>query len=126
MKPKRAVATAIAAEPAEKSPRISFRSGLLILAFSVSVPYLPILAGYVPFPAEAVVQFPPWEGTPARACCAGFQHAELGDYATQYWPWRAVLNSKLSVGHAPLWDFQVLMGEPYVANAQSAVFFPLN
>lgn len=125
-KPKQAAAPLIAANPPETPKPFAFRTGLLILSLAVILPYLPVLAGYVPFPAEAVVQFPPWEGSPARACCVGFQHAELGDYATQYWPWRAVLNSRLSLTRVPLWDFQVLMGAPFVANAQSAVFFPLN
>lgn len=125
-KPKRAAAPTIAANPSEAPKSFNFRTGLLILSVAVTLPYLPILAGYVPFPAEAVVQFPPWEGSPARACCAGFEHAEQGDYATQYWPWRAVLNSKFSPTRVPLWNFQALMGAPFVANAQSAVFFPLN
>ena len=126
MKPKRPVAPRVTAEAPPRTNPFRFRTGLLILAVAVAIPYAPILAGYVPFPADIVVNFPPWEGSPAKACCAGFQHAELGDLATQFYPLRATLNSALRIGRAPLWDFQVLMGTPYQAMPQSALFFPLN
>ncbi len=86
--------------------------------------YLPVLAGYVPLPAEIVLFFPPWEGL-FQGCCAGVHHAEMGDLITQVYPWRTILNSALSLWHAPLWNFQYLMGAPYQAMPQSALFFPL-
>ncbi len=102
-----------------------FRLGLLLLCGAAILMYLPVLAGYVPFPADIVLFFPPWEGI-AKACCAGVQHAELGDLVTQVYPWRTVLNSALSAGRVPLWNYHYLMGAPYQAMTQSAIFFPLN
>jgi hypothetical protein len=116
----------IPAESGVRNKTLSFRTGLLILAVAVSLPYLPVLVGYVPFPADIVVSFPPWEGTAARACCTGSPHPNEGDFATCYYPWRRTLNSKLRIGNVPLWNFQAFMGTPYEAMPQSAVFFPLN
>jgi hypothetical protein len=125
MKPKGKEAPRIFAERSIKQNKFSFRKGLLILAAVVSLPYVPVLAGYVPFPAEIVVLFPPWEGSPQKNCCVGFQHSELGDLATQIYPWRT-MNSALHIGQAPLWNFHVFMGTPYQAMPMSALFFPPN
>ena len=102
-----------------------FLAGLLLLAGAAALMYLPVFAGYVPLPADIVLFFPPWEGI-SKTCCAGIQHAEMGDLVTQIYPWRTVLNSTLSAGHVPLWNFGYLMGAPFQAMPQSAVFFPLN
>jgi hypothetical protein len=99
---------------------------MVILSIAVMLPYVPVLAGFVPFPADIVNSFPPWEGTPAASCCKGFQHGQMGDLATQFYPLRATFNSKLRPGNAPLWNFQIFMGTPYQAMPQSALFFPLN
>ena len=103
----------------------TFLLGLLLLVGAAVLMYLPVAAGYVPFPADIVLFFPPWEGV-AKGCCAAMQHAELGDLATQTYPWRTVLNSAASIGRAPLWNFHYLMGAPYEAMPQSELFFPLN
>lgn len=103
----------------------TFRTGLLLLAGAAVLMYLPVLAGYVPLPADIVLSLPPWEGV-SSSCCAGVQHGEMGDLVTQIYPWRTVLNAAVSVGRAPLWNFHYLMGAPYQAMPQSALFFPLN
>ena len=102
-----------------------FGSGLLLLAGIAVLMCLPVLAGYVPIPAEIVLFFPPWDGL-FPGCCGAVHHAEMGDLVTQVYPWRTALNSALSLWHAPLWNFQYLMGAPYEAMPQSALFFPLN
>src|SRR5580698_7878355 len=106
-------------------PGQRFRAGLLLLVGAAVLMYLPVAAGYVPLPADIVLFFPPWEGV-AKGCCAGMQHAEMGDLVTQFYSWRTVLNSTASLGRAPLWNFHYLMGAPYQANPLSALFFPLN
>jgi hypothetical protein len=102
-----------------------FRSGLFLLAGAAVLMNLPVLAGYVPIPAEIVLFFPPWDGL-FQGCCESVHHAEMGDLMTQVYPWRTALNSALSLRHVPLWNFQYLMGAPYEAMPQSALFFPLN
>ncbi|HTQ54102.1 MAG TPA: YfhO family protein [Bryobacteraceae bacterium] len=105
---------------------LHFRAGLLVLAVLAGSLYLPVLAGYVPFPADVVLSFPPWEGTPATAaCCPGMQHSQLGDLVTQIYPWRT-MNAALRPGHVPLWNFQAFMGTPFQAMPMSALFFPLH
>jgi len=87
--------------PEFKTREFRVRTALLIVALSAFVAYCPILAGYVPFPADTVLAFAPW-ATHARTCCTGTSHAELGDIATQFYPWRTKLNAKLRNFEIPL------------------------
>jgi hypothetical protein len=99
---------------------------ILILAVLIVAMFSPVLAGYVPFPADTVMQFPPWADSPERRCCTAMDHAELGDMATQFYLWHAVFNSQLSRLEVPIWNHQLLMGTPLLAESTPGVFFPLN
>ncbi len=48
------------------------------------------------------------------------------DALAQYFPWRHFAAQTLSRGEIPLWNPFGFCGTPFVANAQSAVFYPLN
>ena len=48
------------------------------------------------------------------------------DSLAQYYPWRHFAAQELRAGHVPLWNPFEFCGTPFVANAQSAVFYPLN
>ena len=48
------------------------------------------------------------------------------DSLGQYFPWRHFAGEELRAGHIPLWNPFEFCGTPFVANAQSAVFYPLN
>ena len=48
------------------------------------------------------------------------------DSLAQYYPWRHFAGQELRAGHIPLWNPFEFTGTPFVANAQSAVFYPLN
>ena len=48
------------------------------------------------------------------------------DSLAQYYPWRHFAAQELRAGHIPLWNPFEFTGTPFVANAQSAVFYPLN
>jgi hypothetical protein len=83
------------------------------------------LTGKVPFPAWAVTQSAPWE-TVRGPHLAVPQKAELGDLATQMYPWRTFLRESLRAGDLPLWNPYALMGAPFLAEPQTGVFSPLN
>ena len=102
-----------------------FRTGLGALVLAAILMYSPIFAGRVPFPADVIVNFPPWDAQ-TRACCHGLVHAEQGDLATQVYPWHFALGQALRNGVIPLWNPQMLMGTPFLAEPVYAVFFPLN
>ena len=48
------------------------------------------------------------------------------DSLAQYYPWRHFAGQELRAGHLPLWNPFEFCGTPFIANAQSAVFYPLN
>jgi hypothetical protein len=101
------------------------RTALLIVTLTALAVFYPILAGYVPFPADTVLSFPPW-ATHAKTICIGTSHAEMGDIVTQFYPWHSTLNAKLRKFEIPLWNQHVLMGTPFEAQPATGVFFPLN
>src|ERR1700676_2929744 len=111
-------------EAIEESTRLR---GLVVLFIAACFAiYYPIFAGYIPFPADLVTNFPPWEGTPERAFLAKMTQPEMGDLVTAYYPWRSRLNTGFLHPGVPLWNHQILMGTPYEPEPMSAIFFPLN
>jgi hypothetical protein len=69
--------------------------------------------------------FLPWHNAdPAKRVDAGY--AELGDLITMMYPWRAFAAQAIRKFELPLWNHQILAGAPFVANGQSAVFYPIN
>jgi len=111
--------------PARRGSGAIFLSfGAALLAALVAMEYGPVAAGRIPFPADIVVQFPVWEGV--RPVVPRVRHPEQGDIATQFFPWRVHVVEQLHRWRFPLWDDAILFGCPMLANAQSAVFDPVN
>ncbi len=48
------------------------------------------------------------------------------DAFTYFYPYRDYVAQAVRHGHAPLWNPYLFMGVPLIANAQTAVFYPLN
>jgi len=88
------------------------------------VTYFPVFLGRVPFPQDLVLQFPPWYGFER----AGDLHhyADIGDLVTSFYPFRYLASGTLREGALPLWNPYILLGSPFLANSQSALFYPLN
>jgi hypothetical protein len=97
----------------------------MALVLAAVLMYCPVFAFRVPFPADAALNFPVWDAQ-TRACCNALKHAEKGDLVTQIYPWRSALGRSLRNGVVPLWNPQLLMGTPFLAEPVYAVFFPLN
>ncbi len=95
---------------------------LAALLFSAALDW-PVLLGRVPFPAEIILNFPPWESLRGGELIAR-PHAEMADLAAQVYPWRVFAKAAVTAGELPLWNPHVLLGLPFVAGAQSAVFYP--
>lgn len=91
--------------------------GVLCLAFWSRV----LLTGNVLLPGAMLKGFQPFGGD-GSAPWTILQW----DALAQYYPWRHFAAQSLHNGQIPLWnDFQ-FSGTPLLANAQSAVFYPLN
>jgi hypothetical protein len=71
-----------------------------------------------------VLQFPPWAGF--HASSPPQRYADIGDLITSFYPFRAFAAEAFRQGTLPLWNPQILMGAPFLANSQSALFYPLN
>ena len=88
------------------------------------IAYSPLLVGRIPFPADVVTGAPPWREAVRQEAVP--RHAEMSDLATQVYPWRAFLGQNVREGRLPLWNPRVLLGVPFVAEPQTAIFYPLN
>ena len=80
-----------------------------------------LLTGQVLLPGAMLAGFYPFGGN-AQAPWTILQW----DALAQYYPWRHFAGQELRAGHIPLWNPFEFTGTPFVANAQSAVFYPLN
>lgn len=110
----------------DKRQRNVFLLVVLAVFSAVSLlTYFPVFEGKVPFPAQKVTDFPPWESVPTTIT-APANPAEYGDIVTLFYPWRHFLASALHDGELPLWNPHILSGTPFLGNTQSAFFFPLN
>ncbi len=100
---------------------------LLILLLAVAFLYKVVLTGGVFLPADLLLVMNPWRHY-ARALFSDFERAQnpLLDVIQQYYPWRLYAVRTLRGGEIPLWNPYAFCGTPFVANLQSAIFYPLN
>lgn len=76
-------------------------------------------------PADLLVQFEPWR---SQVTGVPYSHWDplVWDGIAQYYPWRLFAAETLRSGLLPLWNPYQFCGTPFIANGQSAVFYPLN
>lgn len=98
---------------------------LLIAALAILFLGRALLTGDVMLPADYLLHFQPWQ---AEAGPVAEEHwnALVWDSVAQYYPWRAFAHDSLARGVIPLWNPYQFCGTPFVANSQSAVFYPPN
>lgn len=110
--------------PLNRFPGGSFeaRAALLVLLLAL-LNYAPILAGRVPFPSDVVLQFPVFESVRDPRLTVR-PHAEMGDLVTEMYPWKTFTRRSALDATFPLWNPHLLMGTPFVADPQPALFYP--
>jgi hypothetical protein len=100
-------------------------TSLIVFSVLAVLNYWPVLIGKVPFPSYILRFFLPWHNTdPAKPIDA--RYAELGDLISMFYPWRAFAAEAIRKFDLPLWNNHILAGAPFVANGQSAIFYPIN
>jgi len=110
--------------PPRGSPdRRVLRRGALLLAGLTLLNYWPMLFGRVPFPADLVTQFPPFESVRGPNATAS-PHAEAGDLVTEMYPWKLHTRRAALEGTFPLWNRHSLLGTTFVGDPQPALFYP--
>ncbi|HVF11380.1 MAG TPA: hypothetical protein VNA16_11280 [Abditibacteriaceae bacterium] len=105
-------------------PLLKSRHALPILALgALSLAYWGkvLFTDQVLLPGAMLGGFAPFGGNPTAPWNI-LQWDALG----QYYPWRLFAAQQLQQGVLPLWNPHQFAGAPFIANGQSAVFYPLN
>src|SRR5438876_11661151 len=89
-----------------------------------AIVYAPMFMGKIPFPANFVFDFPPF--APLAPPEGLLPHTNIGDLVTSFYPYRTLAARAVREGTVPLWNPYMLSGTPFVAMAQSALFYPPN
>jgi hypothetical protein len=97
---------------------------LVVFGFLAIATNRHVLVGRIPFSADLINYFPPWEAAHIKP--ASSPHAEIGDSVTLFYPWRFLQTASMRRGELPLWNPLILGGTPFLAEAQSALFYPPN
>src|SRR5258706_9960628 len=77
--------------------------------------------GYVLAPTDALQLVAPW-GSPGADYVA--RNEQLLDQTVQFVPWTIYTLERYRAGQIPLWNPYSQLGAPFLANGQSAVFYP--
>lgn len=105
-----------------------WRSDLLAIGFitvvALAVTWPVTVGGRALLPTDLYLLIQPW-----RAHAHEFHAPErpsnpILDAVQQFYPWRLHAGRQVREGRIPLWTPQMLSGTPFVANNQSAVFYP--
>ncbi len=103
-----------------EQPRLRTRACLAILALACAVFWGDVLfGGRVLLPGAMLHGFAPFNSDP-KVPWTILQW----DALAQYFPWRSFAASELHQGRIPLWNPHQFSGAPFLANGQSAVFYP--
>lgn len=103
--------------------RFRWRIVVLIFAVCVSINFLPVFSGRIPFPRDLVLRHAAWDSVPHAAPQRG---PELADLISLFYPFHAFAAREERAGRLPLWNGTILTGFPFQAIAQSALLYPLN
>jgi hypothetical protein len=109
----------------EVQKKLGFWQTVIVLfALLATLMYLPALAGRIPLPGDAVLQFAAWGGMAHTENPRGY--ADIGDLITAFYPARAFTARAIHEGSLPLWNPYMLGGAPFLASPQSSLFYPPN
>lgn len=78
-------------------------------------------SNFVFAPSDALQIAAPWKTSPAEYTP---RNVQLYDQTTQFIPWTIYSVDRLKHGQIPLWNPYAGLGQPFLANGQSAIFYP--
>ncbi|MEK7533792.1 MAG: YfhO family protein [Patescibacteria group bacterium] len=102
---------------------------LLSIAIGILIIYRQVVFnGKILFPSNFLAQFySPWKTEKFPGWEAGIPHKPIGDDQIRiFYPERTFTNEMLAKKIIPLWNPYVFAGTPFLADFQSAIFYPLN
>lgn len=98
---------------------------LFYLGLAVLFLWRSTLTGDVFLPANLLAHIAPWTSAPHPEALPPWNPLRW-DGIGQFYPWRHFAAQTIRAGTLPLWNPCQFCGTPFVANSQSAVFYPLN
>lgn len=96
----------------------------LLAALAVGFLWRCNLGGKLMFPADLLLIMEPWKHYSGQFPEFHRVGNPILDATQQMYPWRKYAGESLRRGEIPLWNPYVMAGTPFVANNQSAVFYP--
>jgi len=107
------------------------RTDLIIAAFLLALALVfcgrAIFQGRALLPLDMLLLMVPWKAHAAALAGSHFlPQNPMWDPVQQYYPWRAFAVASLKAGTIPLWNPYSYCGQPFLANLQSALFYPPN
>jgi hypothetical protein len=97
----------------------------LLLALLPCLLLWPVVFGSDVFlPADLLKDVAPWRTSTPNSIVPW--NPLQWDGMAEFYPWRLFAAQTLKSGYLPLWNPHQFCGTPFVANSQSAVFYPLN
>lgn len=85
-----------------------------------------LLPGRTMIPLDTIQAYiPPWNQDPEVSNLV-VNNPILTDQVLQFEPWAEFMRQEIAAGRIPLWNPYVAGGVPFVANPQTAVFYPLS
>lgn len=97
---------------------------LLLLTLPVLLLWRVVFLNEVLLPADLLRDIAPWR-SPSSTTIVPWVPLQW-DGIAEFYPWRLFAARTLHQGYLPLWNPYQFCGTPFVANSQSAVFYPLN
>ncbi|MDQ2798171.1 MAG: YfhO family protein [Armatimonadota bacterium] len=83
-----------------------------------------VFGGEMFLPADLLRDIAPWRGSDTSSLVPW--NPLMWDGMAEFYPWRLFAAETLKSGYLPLWNPHQFCGTPFVANSQSAVFYPFN
>jgi hypothetical protein len=97
---------------------------LLLLTLPLLLLWRVVFLHEVLLPADLLRDIAPWRN-PTSTTIVPWVPLQW-DGIAEFYPWRLFAAQTLHRGYLPLWNPYQFCGTPFVANSQSAVFYPLN
>lgn len=120
-------AEAHSSKPARQRARITaLWPHALLIALALAFFGRAVFTGRALLPLDVLLLMTPWKFYAANFPEFHLAQNPMLDPIQQYYPWRHFAVSTLKQGMLPLWNPYAFCGTPFIANLQSAVFYPPN
>ena len=106
------------------SSRQQFIAAIVLALVPMLLLWRVVFLGECFVPAALLQDIAPWSNGPIGSRPPW--NPLMWDGIGQFYPWRAFASETLRSGYLPLWNPHQFCGTPFVANSQSAIFYPLN